>query len=79
MGAAHELPQDWTPPPRSLIDAQAFTNEAGQPVFRLTCDCAAVTDYVVVDAERITEPREVAFTCGGCQSVRWVTIGPAGD
>ena len=67
---------DILPPPRSLLAAETFTDEQGRPVLRLACDCATTTDYVIEDAAQITEPREVAFTCDGCESVRWVVITP---
>jgi len=55
-----------------------FTDDQGRLVLRLACDCATTTDYVIEDAEHITEPREVAFTCDGCHSARWVVMVPTG-
>jgi hypothetical protein len=67
---------DYTPPPRSLLWAKPYSGEGGQGI-ELGCDCATVTVYIIEDADRITECRDVAFTCDGCDSVRWITIGPA--
>ena len=69
------LPPDWTPPPRSLLYARWATTEDG-PAIEIGCDCATTTLYVIEDAEHITEVREIAVTCDGCQSVRWITVGP---
>jgi hypothetical protein len=64
---------DILPPPRGLLGAETFTDEQERPVLRLACDCAT---YVIEDAAQITGPHEVAFTCDGCESVRWVVITP---
>lgn len=53
----------------------AVVDEDGCPVVTVCCDCAAVTDLVLADAN--TTPNgtyEVAFTCDGCVSSHWVTF-----
>ena len=66
---------DYTPPPRSLLWAKPVSTEQG-PGIELGCDCAAVTVYVIEDADQITAPTEIPMTCAGCNSVWWVTAGP---
>ena len=70
---------DYTPPPRSLLWAAPYAGEDGEQGIELGCDCGRSTVYVIEDAGRITEAREVAFTCDGCSSVRWVTVRPSGQ
>ena len=66
---------DYIPPPRSLLWAKPVSTERG-PGIELGCDCGTSTIYVIEDAGQITRPVEVAFTCEGCNSTRWVTVGP---
>jgi hypothetical protein len=66
---------DYVPPPRSLLWANPVSTEGG-PGIELGCDCGTSIVYIIADADQITEPREVAFTCDGCNSVRWITVGP---
>jgi hypothetical protein len=63
------------PPPRSLLWASPYSGEEGQGI-ELGCDCAAVTVYILEGLDQMTEARDMAFTCDGCQSVRWITVGP---
>jgi hypothetical protein len=67
---------DYTPPPRSLLWANPVETERG-PGIELGCDCGGVTVYIIEDADQITSPQEIPMTCDGCNSVRWVTVGPA--
>ena len=72
------LPADFTPPPRSIVHIEAVPYEDGGG-FLIGCDCATTTHLVFEeDADRITEAHELAFTCDGCHSVHWFTIGPLG-
>jgi hypothetical protein len=66
---------DYTPPPRSLLWAKPVEAEDG-PGIELGCDCGTVTVVVIVGADRLTVPEDVAATCDGCNSVRWITVGP---
>jgi hypothetical protein len=66
---------DYTPPPRSLLWANPVETEHG-PGIELGCDCGTTTILVIEDAGQLTEPREIAATCDGCHSVRWMTVGP---
>lgn len=68
---------DYIPPPRSLLWANPVSTERG-PGIEFGCDCGRCTVYVIEDADQITEPQEVAVTCSGCNSTRWITVGPAG-
>lgn len=45
------------------------------------CDCGTVTVLVIDPAEAATvrETREVPWTCGGCNSVHWLTLQPLGE
>lgn len=70
------LPDDWTPPPRSIIGVDLAPPELGGVL--VGCDCGTTTHLMVDDMAGLTEPREAAFTCGGCQSVHWFTVYPAG-
>jgi len=72
------LPEDYTPPPRSILSVKPYQDEHG-PGFEVLCDCGTTTCVVVEDAHLLTEARELAFTCGGCSSVTWFTAGPAAD
>ena len=71
------LPDDYVPPARSLLWVKPYSGEDGEGI-ELGCDCATVTVYLV-DAADLTEAREVAFTCDGCSSVRWITLYPRGE
>lgn len=66
---------DYIPPPRSLLWANPVSTEHG-PGIELGCDCGTNTILVIADADQITEPREVAFTCDGCNSTTWFTVRP---
>jgi hypothetical protein len=76
MTAQPGVPDDYAPPPRSLLWARPYSGEDGRGI-ELGCDCATVTVYILEGLDQLTEVREIAFTCDGCDSVRWVTIGPA--
>jgi hypothetical protein len=46
----------------------------------IDCDCGTSTQLIIEGIELLTETREGAVTCDGCQSVRWFTVGPvSGD
>lgn len=72
------LPPDWTPPPRSLLYVKAVPAEEGGGV-EIACDCGTLTHLIIEGADQVTEQREMAFTCAGCQSVTWFTVGPLGQ
>jgi hypothetical protein len=69
---------DYIPPPRSLLWANPVETEQG-PGIELGCDCGTVTIVVIDGADQITHPQEVAATCDGCNSTRWITVGPIGE
>ena len=69
---------EFLPPPRSLISVRAATPEEGGGVL-IGCDCATTTQLIIEDADKLTEPREMAFTCDGCHSVHWFTLSPPGQ
>jgi hypothetical protein len=69
------LPPDFTPPPRSIIHVEMVPDEQGGGVL-IGCDCATTTHLIIEDADKLTEDREMAFTCDGCHSVHWFTVGP---
>ena len=56
---------------RTLIGAEQI---AGNTLL-LTCDCGVTSQVVIEDADKLTEPRDVAVTCD-CLTVRWVTVTP---
>jgi hypothetical protein len=64
---------EWMPPPRGLLGATASTDEDGNPTLEVACDCATTTLFVFEKLSPI-ETREVAVTCDGCHSVRWLTV-----
>ena len=66
---------DYIPPPRSLLWANPVETERG-PGIELGCDCGTVTQLIIEGADRIAQPQEIAVTCEGCNSVRWITVGP---
>lgn len=68
---------DHLPPPRSLLYVRPVPAEQGGGV-EIACDCGTITQLIIEDAGQLTEPREAALTCEGCQSVHWFTVGPAG-
>jgi hypothetical protein len=70
---------DYTPPPRSLLWATPYVGEDGEQGIELGCDCATVTVYILEGTDQLTEPRDMAFTCDGCNSTRWITVGPVGQ
>jgi len=72
------LPADWTPPPRSLLYVRPVPAEQGGGLL-IGCDCATETHLVIDGLDQLTECREMAFTCDGCQSVTWFTVGPAAE
>lgn len=69
------MPDDYVPPPRSLLWAKPVPTEHG-PGIELGCDCGHVMVLVITDADQVTEPQEIAATCDGCNSTRWITVGP---
>ena len=71
-------PQAIIPPPRSLIFVKPATAEEGGGIL-IGCDCATTTQLIIEGADELTETREMAFTCDGCHSVHWFTIGPQAD
>jgi hypothetical protein len=60
-------------PARGLISARV--EPPGTLV--LGCDCGTTTRLVVQDAETLTEIQEIAVTCEGCCTVRWITVSAA--
>lgn len=78
-GGMTALPDDWTPPPRSIIGVEWVPGEQGGGVL-VGCDCGTTTHLMVDDdMGGLAEPREAAFTCGGCQSVHWFTVYPPAE
>ena len=69
---------DYIPPPRSLLWATPVHTEDG-PGIELGCDCGTITILVIDDADQLAQIQEVAVTCDGCNSTRWITVGPAGE
>ncbi len=67
---------DYVPPPRSLLWANPYVGENGEKGIELGCDCGTDTILIITDVGQITEPQEIAVTCKGCNSVRWITVGP---
>lgn len=69
---------DYLPPPRSILSVEAALPEEGGGLL-IACDCGTTTQLVIDGAENLTERQELAFTCDGCQSVTWFTVGPVGE
>jgi hypothetical protein len=65
--------EDYVPPLRSLLWATRVDTEQG-PGIQLACDCATTTALVIDGAGQITGSQEIAATCDGCNSVRWITL-----
>lgn len=68
----------YVPPPRSLLWVKPAAVPSGNPALEVACDCAAVTVYEF-DVAGMLERAEIPISCGGCQSVHWVTITPRPD
>jgi hypothetical protein len=67
------------PIPRSLIGIESVPLEQGGGIL-IKCDCATTTHLVVEIPEGVAGNHEVAVTCDGCHTVRWMTVkvdGPA--
>jgi hypothetical protein len=43
------------------------------------CECGAAARLVIEGLERLTQRRELAVTCDGCQKVTWYVAGPPGE
>lgn len=69
---------DFVPPPRSLVSVQPLPPDQGGGVLAV-CDCGTSTHLVLNGLEHLTETREMAFTCDGCQSVHWFIAGQVPD
>lgn len=69
------LPDDWTPPPRSIESVTPVAPEEGGG-YLILCDCATTTHLIIEDVEQLTQPAEMSFCCDGCQSVHWFTVTP---
>ncbi len=69
---------NFTPPARSLLYVKPVRAEAAGG-FLIGCDCGTTTHLIVEDENTLTETQESAFTCDGCHSVHWFTIGPPAD
>ena len=67
---------EFLPPPRSLLFVRPAPAQEGGGLL-IGCDCGTTTQLVIDGAEHLTEKREMAFTCDGCHSTCWFTIGPA--
>jgi len=66
--------------PRSLEHVEVKVDEDRSIVLRCLCDCGTVTEVTLVSFTVIPDrsPQEMAFTCDGCQSSHWFTIGVSG-
>ena len=69
---------DYLPPPRSILSIEAVPPEEGSGLL-IACDCGSVTQLVIDGLEHLSGRRELAFTCDGCQSSTWFTVGPVGE
>ncbi len=58
------------PPGRSIERVTPVPNGV-----EVLCDCATVTVLYLRDVPAGALPLEQAFTCGGCLSVHWFTLG----
>jgi hypothetical protein len=63
-------------PGRGIVFANPVPKDQGGGML-IGCDCGFNTQIVVEwDHSRPVPAQEIAFTCGGCQSAHWLTIGP---
>lgn len=60
-------------PRRSIV----FEPSPGGRAILAICDCGSSTLLLVKNAERMPYQQESAFTCKGCQTPHWFTVGPA--
>lgn len=72
------------PPGRGLCYAKPALVDNGPgmpdgPGIECLCDCG-LTTIIHLDLDGpLMEPREIAYTCDGCQSVHWLTLYPVAD
>ena len=65
------------PPPRGLLWVKPLPVEQGGGL-EITCDCGTITQLTIqVDDGAVLPDHEVPFTCDGCLSTHWWTIGSA--
>lgn len=66
--------------PRSLEYVEVKVDEDRNIVLRCLCDCGSVTEVTLASFTVIPDrsAQEMAFTCDGCQSSHWFTIGVSG-
>lgn len=65
---------DYIPPPRSLLYVRPYPDLNNS--LEIGCDCGTVTILTIEGVDRITELHEEPFTCDGCHSTHWFTVGP---
>ena len=66
------------PPPRSIVSIEPVPPEQGGGLL-IGCDCGSITHLILAGLEELTQARELAVTCDGCQSSTWFTVTPVGD
>jgi hypothetical protein len=59
---------------RGLVDYWQTVNADGDPVLTMCCDCGTTTVLTVAGAAAAEPGTELAVTCDGCLTVRWLTI-----
>ena len=63
-------------PGRGIVFANPVPKEQGGGML-IGCDCGTSTQLVIEwDHTHPVPAQEIAFTCDGCQSTHWLTIGP---
>jgi hypothetical protein len=68
---------DRLPLPPVLTIRPAAPGEDGDAI--VPCECGAAARLVIEGLERLTRRRELAFTCPGCQRVKWYVVGPPAE
>jgi hypothetical protein len=67
-------------PGRSLVSVELLPAENdGDIRALLICDCGTATDLTVRLEGPVAEGAEAAFTCDGCGTSHWFTVGAAPD
>jgi hypothetical protein len=84
--AAPALLGQITTPPRGLHVLGRWLDGEGRLVLRLLCDCGRPAELALRPCDPEGNPvpfsaaqvrqQELAFTCGGCGSHHWLTVGP---
>lgn len=64
---------------RGLVGSWLAYNDDGDPVLTMWCDCGTTTVLTVAGVSTVPVGTEIAVTCDGCLTTRWITVGQVAD